>query len=683
LGVSDIISNDTKTHKFEYNTELLPPRYNCGIDLEGYYNGAESNVNSLYYPVILGNTSYDVGYARANRTPNLQKMQACALTTIYYPTKGYTKYEYGNQVAKNATAFVNVGGLRIKTIKNYDSNGRQLEGKEYKYGNNEDGGGIISPGYFNGNSAPYKTIEFFAGNGTTSPACRGIVNTLTCIYNYPVYSSPYGGVLYPQVNEYTINGNGQQLGKTTYKYDYTYDSTSSDQILPITYYCDNSQLRGDLIEESKYDNNNILLSRKRLNYDTYKRNTVWSLIVKWKSQLTANCMQYNADRAYVNWSWVERDGFIKKVKNLNNVQYFGGDSVVSTVDYSRDWKTSTNLIFLGLSSEKNTTSAGKLFETNYIYPDLTTPNGILSPYFMPIIEQKKYSNSVLIEDVKVPYMYFNNLYLPSMVQTKNNELSVFRTENEYHNYDTYGNPIYITKNDLTNVVYLWGYYGQYLIAEIKNGTYAQVASALGTDPITMSGSATPDMSKIDALRLKLAGSLVTTYTYRPLVGINSMTDPRGITTTYDYDEFGRLTFSLDDGNHVLKQIKYNYSHQLYNTEQSEIFTKNDCGDGFIASQVTYIVPANKYSSTVSVDEANQQAQNDINANGQDYANNNGSCTQCAGDDKRIINGNCETGIKVYTSSEEAGGPYLCAYHYKWSDGSESTTYEEYSNTKCI
>ena len=42
--------------------------------------------------------------------------------------------------------------------------------------------------------------------------------------------------------------------------------------------------------------------------------------------------------------------------------------------------------------------------------------------------------------------------------------------------------------------------------------------------------------------------------------------------------------------------------------------------------VTYTVNANTYSSTISQSDADSKAQNDINANGQTYANNNGYCT---------------------------------------------------------
>ncbi len=62
-----------------------------------------------------------------------------------------------------------------------------------------------------------------------------------------------------------------------------------------------------------------------------------------------------------------------------------------------------------------------------------------------------------------------------------------------------------------------------------------------------------------------------------------------------------------------------------NAAQSKAFTKNSCGTGYQGSQVTYTVAAGKYTSTVSQADANSKATADINANGQNYANTNGSC----------------------------------------------------------
>ena len=63
----------------------------------------------------------------------------------------------------------------------------------------------------------------------------------------------------------------------------------------------------------------------------------------------------------------------------------------------------------------------------------------------------------------------------------------------------------------------------------------------------------------------------------------------------------------------------------YNKEKSQAFVKNDCLVTEQGSSVTYTVPAGKYSSDISQEDADAKAQADIDKNGQDYANENGTC----------------------------------------------------------
>src|SRR5690606_17085048 len=105
------------------------------------------------------------------------------------------------------------------------------------------------------------------------------------------------------------------------------------------------------------------------------------------------------------------------------------------------------------------------------------------------------------------------------------------------------------------IVYLWGYNKAYPIAKIENATYSQVTSALGTTNISEA-----NLSSINNLRNNgsFSNSLITTYTYKPLVGVTSITDPRSYKTTYEYDSFGRLEFIKDADGNILEENKYNY-----------------------------------------------------------------------------------------------------------------------------
>ena len=63
----------------------------------------------------------------------------------------------------------------------------------------------------------------------------------------------------------------------------------------------------------------------------------------------------------------------------------------------------------------------------------------------------------------------------------------------------------------------------------------------------------------------------------------------------------------------------------YNVEMKQSFQKNDCLGTETGSMVEYVVPAKKYSSNISQKDADNKAKAEIEANGQDYANENGTC----------------------------------------------------------
>lgn len=58
----------------------------------------------------------------------------------------------------------------------------------------------------------------------------------------------------------------------------------------------------------------------------------------------------------------------------------------------------------------------------------------------------------------------------------------------------------------------------------------------------------------------------------------------------------------------------------YNEEEVATVTSESCGDGYVGGNVTYTVPAGRYSSLIDLADANQQALDDIEANAQAYAN---------------------------------------------------------------
>ena len=128
----------------------------------------------------------------------------------------------------------------------------------------------------------------------------------------------------------------------------------------------------------------------------------------------------------------------------------------------------------------------------------------------------------------------------------------------------------------------------------------------------------------------LTDVFVTTYTHQPLIGVSSETDSRGKTLYYEYDAFKRLALIRDQDHNILKKICYNYAGQpencsfFGNPQMSQTFTKTNCSSDYVGTSGTYTVPPNKYFSATSLNDAQAQAQKDIDLNGQTFVNNNSS-----------------------------------------------------------
>ena len=54
---------------------------------------------------------------------------------------------------------------------------------------------------------------------------------------------------------------------------------------------------------------------------------------------------------------------------------------------------------------------------------------------------------------------------------------------------------------------------------------------------------------------------ITSFTYDPLIGVTSQTDPKGYTMHYEYDGYNRLEFVKDNEGKLISENKYKYKNQ--------------------------------------------------------------------------------------------------------------------------
>ncbi|MDR0864869.1 MAG: hypothetical protein LBO74_08055 [Candidatus Symbiothrix sp.] len=258
----------------------------------------------------------------------------------------------------------------------------------------------------------------------------------------------------------------------------------------------------------------------------------------------------------------------------------GQATVVKTTEYGYDMKDDKP-ITLTPSSVSHKNSKNEVYTQSTVFPyhdnyKNTAPyNTMITKNMLdyPIEEKTVKGTSQFVGNTRTSYEQVPNtdLILPKTLSAKYTATGSFESRITYNKYDSMGNPLYISKDDAENVVYLWSYNYQYPIAKIENANYNDVCIKIGNNKETVGKTkldniaikAKPslaDSTMINNLRNQLTNAQVTTYTYKPLVGVETITDPRGVKITYRYDDFGRLQWIEDNNGKQIETYDYHYKN---------------------------------------------------------------------------------------------------------------------------
>ena len=125
------------------------------------------------------------------------------------------------------------------------------------------------------------------------------------------------------------------------------------------------------------------------------------------------------------------------------------------------------------------------------------------------------------------------------------------------------NPLQISRANGMPICYLWSYGAEHPIAEIKNGTYEAIKRILGEEAINaFSLQVNPDKAAVDTfiapLKTGLPNAQIMIYTYEPLTGVTSLTDAKGKSSSFEFDEFQRLKNVKDQNGNIIKNNIYHY-----------------------------------------------------------------------------------------------------------------------------
>ncbi|MEN2402574.1 hypothetical protein GKZ90_0022480 [Flavobacterium sp. MC2016-06] len=562
-------------YSFQYNSIPLPKRYSVNQDYLGFCNGTLTTSEldykaKIFYKQDQGKFSYlpfpFPGYSlicegNGSKIPDLTYSSSCSLTKITYPTGGYTLFDYELNSFNLLGTEVFAGGLRVKQQSIIDSKGVLQKKLNYNY-NKLDGstsGQIINLTNFVSVSAysdaatsilqNYNNkLEFNSSSSLVGYSEVKITeeNNGYTIKNYSnVSDSPNVYPTPPTVLANSYNSNDYNL----------YFKKLNNGLLP-SIYKDLSMTRGNLMSTKIFDKNNLMV-KSVLNEYIYNK--------------------YDEYPVSQNYTIVNRSSFV-----LNTEVYAKFDSSIDIQSYllkkftTNEYSSSglvtnetTNVYYIDkpfLNEVNQVDSNGSTIKNTFVYPFDTSVSGLNNISILntlnilkPIKEIKYNNNEVLGTTIKSYQNLGNNKIVPLDLQTSkgNNTLDIIES---YTKYDLKRNLIEYAKKDGTPNTIIYGYNYQYKIAEIIGANYNQVITALGISNFEILQTKTNNELEVifNNLRIALPNSEVYSYTYSPLVGLSSNTDPRGIVEYVEYDSFYRLSKTKDNEQNIIKEQKYNY-----------------------------------------------------------------------------------------------------------------------------
>jgi YD repeat-containing protein len=635
-------------YQFEYNSTKLPNRFSNSQDNWGFYNGKPNGQYLTFFTYI----------NPISRVVDTALCGAGLLEKITYPTGGTTALTYEqNRVIppwfmdvllfhQNNPSSLPGGewygaGKRIKRIEQKDA-GKGSIIKEYEY---TDGLGSTT-GKMLGLPAFHYIQQMAYIDGDTLP----IIDQYGSVPGSPLTQLQGNSVGYAQVTEY-FGEKGKNQGKTVHHFTIPDDAGGEYYKFPYHIPIDYEWLRGKPSTTQVYENKGGVYELKKTIDNTYlyagssNASTVFdnpfrhvdSVYVYRNDRrlfdlpLMAFKRDFDGPGDYDHDVYYQTAGTFDLASTVEK-EYDNGNEISKTTIYEYDYdKHYQPITQKTINSLGDTITIRKLYPRNF--PGIPVYDSMVKRNMMaPVIEQTTFKNTTEIGKVKTNYAYWNNKAIIVPDSIKKSVLgNALETELVYSQYDKQGNPCQYTEKDGIPITILWGYQHQYPVAKIVGATLATVLTKVDTATLRLPADDLALRTLLQPLRT-LPKTLVTTYTYQPLIGMTSATDPNGNTVYYQYDYFGRLDLVRDQDSNIIKKYCYNYAGQPENcvtTYSSAVkfgsFKPNNCPSGSTGDWMTYTVAAGTYTSTISQADANQKAQNDVTANGQAYANANGIC----------------------------------------------------------
>ena len=447
------------------------------------------------------------------------------------------------------------GGVRVKGIKEYDYDNTLVKQKRIEYTVNDQsskssGALTAFPNYLDKG-------QFLLDSGNGGP--QNICTNLELFSGSLIaLGSAYGHVEYKEVNVY--EGIGDKETKVKYEY-YSYENGPDfiSKVKPYPPLTSNHFKRNLLKRETNYKIDNSTYAKVgSSDYEYYYSNsTVPSLKVNFAiSGIVLSPIVLGLSR-YAEAYYNNNLGYNEIKKKTDSIFDQNGvfiNRIQRFYTYNKKRLKDTSII----TSRNNELKKNIIYYADY-YPDTQAYEQMVTKNMIAIpVREEFFLDTNLIDSKQTFYKDWRNTKIfPEFVQTAKGS-DALENRIVYKDYDLFGNPLEVQKEDGTPISYIWGYNYSYPIAKIVNATYDQIAMVLGVTTAELKAFNESDLDTINTLRTALLTAQTTTFTHEVLVGVTSITDPSGYTMTYHYDKNNRLEFVKDADGNLVSQNKYNY-----------------------------------------------------------------------------------------------------------------------------
>lgn len=496
----------------------------------------------------------------------------------------YLRLKVGYVIRKTVRNKVG-GGVRVSKIESLDGSDRVVKTKIFGYEYNN---GVSTGRAMSRIKHIYPENTYDVGgqsliSGSSISENWGGTNIIRSSENQmPMGSSAQGNYVgYNRVSVSDVDSVGNAIGKSVFNYTNDPDEESTYHLpgLPTI----TNQNNGHLKKEEHFDENNILLkSIETVPWEVKSSEVITKGVIVQRSLYTApwqtspNSYYYRFYSVFSEW-W-------HPLSNIEITYDKNGLNPVTTVtDYEYN-----NAAHKNLSKTIITTSNNKVIVNTMEYPSdyplgtattgITFNRMVSDNMLNPIIKQETSLNG----SIKIGKTVNNFIVDPhdhvvlSNIQTAKGN-AVLEDRMIIHDHYPNGNIKEVSKKDGTHEFYAWGYNGEYPVIRVEDGEDNIVMSSIqnalpsGYNTLETLLASIPHLQNDPVqrarwltynndLRTALPNSMVTTYTYDPLVGITSMTDPKGNTIYYVYDSFNRLKEVRDADGKLVTDYEYHYKN---------------------------------------------------------------------------------------------------------------------------